>query len=80
MVNTPAVTPVTIPVVEPTVATAVELLDHVTPVVVSPKEIVEPAHTLSGPGGVIAPNIGNLNSLPGVVADKPEVVQVIIQR
>ena len=49
MVAKPAVTPVTIPVVEPTVATAVLLLLQVPPVVASVSVLEEPAQTVSIP-------------------------------
>src|SRR6185436_17069239 len=45
MVAVPGVTPVTMPDPEPTVATVVALLDHVTPGVASLMVVVDPAHT-----------------------------------
>ena len=56
MIVVPGDTPVTTPVVEPTVATDVVPLVQVPPVVASANVIVEPAHTDVGPvmlaGGV----------------------------
>lgn len=48
MTGVPAVTPVTTPVAEPTVASAVLLL-HTPPLTVSPRVMVKPTHTLEGP-------------------------------
>ena len=48
MVVLPALMPVTIPV-DPMVAAAVFVLDHVPPAVASVKEIAAPAHTLVVP-------------------------------
>ena len=49
IVVVPALTPVTIPVPEPMVPTAVLLLDHVPPPVELVKAVIEPAHTDSVP-------------------------------
>ena len=56
MVVVPAVKPLTIPLV-PIVATAVLLLLHTPPVVVSISVVVPPAHKLRGPP--IEPTIGS---------------------
>lgn len=55
MVQVPAETPVTTPVPEITVATAVLLLDHVPPEFGLPKVVLLPAHTVADP--VIAPGV-----------------------
>ncbi len=52
MVAAPSLTPVTIPVVDPTVATAVLLLLHVPPGVASAKAALVPTQT------TLAPDIG----------------------
>ena len=49
IVVVPEVTPVTIPVDEPTVATPVALLVHDPPPVLLVNVIVEPGHTVPGP-------------------------------
>ena len=49
MVTTPEVTPVTIPDVEPMVATPVLLLVHVPPEVASVNVVVKPTHTFVVP-------------------------------
>ena len=49
MVTVPAVIPVTTPVVLPIVAIALELVNHVPPVVESDRVIVEPIQTDVGP-------------------------------
>jgi len=49
IVTTPSVMPVTVPDVEPMVATAVLLLLHTPPLVISVNVIVKPTHTLLVP-------------------------------
>ena len=56
MVTVPPLTPLTIPVTDPTVAIAVLLLLQVPPVVVSLKVVVAPGHVLGTP--VIGPGDG----------------------
>lgn len=51
MVTAPADIPVTIPVSEPIVAFAIELLVHTPPGEASVNVVVEPSHTLTGPAG-----------------------------
>jgi hypothetical protein len=62
----PAVTPVTIPEVTPIVAIPVALLLQVPPAGVSPRVIVEPAHTL--PVLVVVIGVGNELTVTVVVA------------
>ena len=45
----PAATPVTTPVVPPTVAVPVDELDHVPPETPSVRVMLEPGHTVVGP-------------------------------
>lgn len=56
MTGTPAVTPVTTPDTEPTVASATLLLLHEPPDVLFARAVVSPTHTLSVP--VIGTGIG----------------------
>ena len=49
IVSDPVLTPVTIPVVAPTLAMDVFVLDHVPPVVASVKVSGEPTHTMDDP-------------------------------
>ncbi len=74
MVTAPAVTPVTIPVVEPTVAFALLAL-HVPPAVAFVSVIFEPSHTLGGPP-IVAGN-GNMVAGP-IVFWQPVVRSVAI--
>ena len=63
----PPATPVTIPLVEPTVAIIVLLLVHVPPVGEEPNVIVAPGHTVPGP--VIEP--GSAFTVIGVTTKQP---------
>ena len=67
MVAVPGVRPVTTPVEEPTGATALLLLLHTPPVVVSEKVVVEPSQTVAAPdigAGVWLTNISTTCKQP----------------
>ena len=72
----PALTPCTMPVAEPTVATDVVLLLHVPPVVPSVNGVVNPIHTMGLPlmGGAISETI----ALPDMVSVQPPVIVAIM--
>lgn len=53
IIDVPAISPLTMPVVDPMVATAVLLLVHVPPDTVLPSVVVKPIHTLVAPVMVV---------------------------
>ena len=67
MLGVPAETPVTTPVVEPTLALVASLLLHNPPVVASANPIVDPVHTAGAP--VMAAGLGL--TVTGIVAKQP---------
>ena len=68
MVTVPAVIPVTTPVVLPIVAIALELVNHVPPVLESDRVIDEPTQTDVGP--VIAPRANEATVISKAIIDR----------
>lgn len=68
MIAVPALTPLTMPVPEPTVAIAVLLLLHAPPVIVSLSVVVAPTHAVADP--VIVG--GNAFTVTAFIALQPE--------